>query len=676
MSWFSSMHKMAGAVPAIFFSFALSLFAQTWTAIGPDGGDARSLAYDPADSARIYLGTSSSQLYVSENGGGDWRRLAVLGQGMDYVLDHIVFDPSHPGTIYVSAWTYDHEGGALFLSKDRGATWESIAAMAGKSIRALAIAPSDPNTLVAGALDGVFRSRDAGRTWTQISPPHHAEIRNVESIAIDPKNPEIIYAGTWHLPWKTEDGGVTWHNIKQGVIDDSDVFSINVDPKDPSVVFASACSGIYKSENAGELFHKIPGIPYSARRTRTLQRDPSAENIVYAGTTEGLWKTTDAGKTWKRTTGTNVIVNDVYVDPTDSTHVLLATDRGGVLASRDGGATFTPSNRGFVHRQVTALLASGTDANMSTDVYAGVINDKEYGGVFVSHDSGAHWTQMNAGLSGEDVFVLRRSDSGTVIAGTDRGVFQWQGAAWQDVDKLAAAARAAEAVACKNDPACQTVSQSATAVAPPSGKGARGSAEKARAKLTGRVNDLYVEGEKWYAATAQGLFTSVNQGASWEQVSGLGEAEFISLSVSPEIVGVAARKSLLISVDHGNSWADIGLPPSVSTISQILITPEGRLWVASSEGLYRSPNAGDSWEYLWTLPISNLAGITYDRETRRVLVTSNISTDLYSSADGRRWQRENVGWRIRHLQEVHGRLLATTPFDGVIIEPEQRASSR
>ena len=120
--------------------------------------------------------------------------------------------------------------------------------------------------------------------------------KNVESIAIEPANPDVIYAGTWHLPWKTSDGGKTWHNIKAGLIDDSDIFSIIIDPARPEVVYASACSGIYKSESGGEIFHKIQGIPFSARRTRVLKQDPANSSVVYAGTTEGLWKTSNAGK--------------------------------------------------------------------------------------------------------------------------------------------------------------------------------------------------------------------------------------------------------------------------------------------------------------------------------------------------------------------------------------------
>ena len=208
-------------------------------------------------------------------------------------------------------------------------------------------APSDAKVLLAGTLEGVYRSEDSGVTWNEISPPGSREIHEVESLAVDPGDVNVIYAGTWHLPWKTDDGGKSWNNIKQGIIDDSDVFSIILDPLKPKTVFLSACSGIYKSESAGARFRKIEGIPSTARRTRVLKQDPANREIVYAGTTEGLYKTLDGGKTFKLLTDDDVIVNDVFVDPRDSNHVLLATDRGGVMTSTDGGATFALSNEGF-----------------------------------------------------------------------------------------------------------------------------------------------------------------------------------------------------------------------------------------------------------------------------------------------------------------------------------------
>src|SRR5947209_6014890 len=119
-------------------------------------------------------------------------------------------------------------------------------------------------------------------------------------------------------------------------------------------------------------------------------------------------------------TGSNIIINDVLVDPRQPLRVLLATDRSGVLASDDGGVTFTPSNHGFTHRQAAALLVDSLD---SAVFYAGVLNDKEFGGVFVSRDAGQTWKQLSDGLDGRDVFVLRQSADVSLIAGTDHGIF-------------------------------------------------------------------------------------------------------------------------------------------------------------------------------------------------------------------------------------------------------------
>src|SRR4051794_36023492 len=392
------------------------LASGSWQALGPDGGDARSLAYDSHNPDHLLLGTSTGQLFVSDDAGHNWARFARLG-GDDYVLDHISIDPQNSKHIYVSAWSLSSQQiGDLFRTRDGGKKWESLAGMHGKSIRAMAVFHGNSKILVVGALDGVFRSNDGGDSWERISPANHADIKNIESIAIDPKDPNTVYAGTWHLAWKTSNGGTSWEQIKKGMIDDSDVFSVIVDHDNPSVVFASACSGIYKSETGGGLFTKIQGIPFSARRTRVLKQDPTNENIVYAGTTEGLWKTMDLGKTWKRVSNPEVVVNDVMVDPRDSNHVLLATDRSGVMASTDGTQNWSASNHGYAHRYVSALLA---DAKEADTFYVGVVNDREYGGVFYTRDAGKTWLQRSAGLGGRDVFALKQASNGTLIAGTN-----------------------------------------------------------------------------------------------------------------------------------------------------------------------------------------------------------------------------------------------------------------
>ncbi|MDE3163906.1 MAG: hypothetical protein KGL64_11655, partial [Acidobacteriota bacterium] len=207
-------HRLA-AIP--FLALALLSPAQTqWTSVGPDGGDARAFAAVPGQPQHLYLGTVNSWIYESSDGGTSWRRLSRLSASDDLVIDHIVVDPRNPARIYAAAWVVDHPDGGLWLSLDGGRTWAEVSALHGQSIRSFAIAPENPDLLFAGTLQGVFRSADAGASWTQISPAGSREIHEVESLAIDPADPDTIYAGTWHLPWKTTDGGKTWHNIKKG----------------------------------------------------------------------------------------------------------------------------------------------------------------------------------------------------------------------------------------------------------------------------------------------------------------------------------------------------------------------------------------------------------------------------------------------------------------------------
>jgi photosystem II stability/assembly factor-like uncharacterized protein len=234
--------------------------AVTWFPFGPDGGDARSFAADPTDHLHLYLGTANGWIYQSRDGGKKWTRLASIGRRDDLVIDHILVDPTDPKHLVAGAWVVadlQHPDGGLFISHDGGASWTSQPEMQGQSVRALAIAPSNAKVMVAGTLKGVYRSMDGGAHWQQISSK---DVYELASVAIDPVDPGTIYVGTWHLPWKTIDGGATWTSIKDGIIEDSDVFSMLVDPRQPDVVYASACSGIYKSDDGGLKFVKARGF--------------------------------------------------------------------------------------------------------------------------------------------------------------------------------------------------------------------------------------------------------------------------------------------------------------------------------------------------------------------------------------------------------------------------------
>ena len=636
-----------------------TLWAGQWTSLGPDGGDVRSLNFDPKNPDRIYLGTSTGTLFLSNDGGHNWTRLARLG-GDDNVLDHITIDPQNPKHIYVSAWSVENQqSGDVYRSHDGGNNWEALPGIHGKSVRAMAISASDSKVLVVGALDGVFRTRNGGNSWEQISPGQ-AEIKNIESIAIDPRNPDVVYAGTWHLAWKTEDGGANWHHINKGMIDDSDVFSVIVDATDSSVVYASACSGIYKSESAGDLFHKLSGIPFSARRTRVLKQDPNHPATVYAGTTEGLWKTIDGGKSWKRVSNPEVVVNDVLVDPRNSDRVLLATDRSGVLASDNGSQTFVASNHGYTHRYVSSILADRNDPNA---IVVGVVNDREWGGVFSTRDSGQSWQQKSAGLGGRDVFALQQAVNGALIAGTNKGMFLLDRDAtqWRPINNIVSEKAAARAAKGKKGT-----------------KAAKVPVTVVRSILDARVSDIEVTPKRWLAATSAGLLTSSDQGKTWTGGAVLGKTDFVAVESEGDLVVAATRTNVLYSINSGTTWQQAPLSSYITSIHGVTLTPEGEILVASREGAFRSSDSGATWEHVVNgIPDKNISSIAYDQGRKRLLATSMATGVVFESKDnGRTWHRgPDSGYPLRRISVVRGRFIGATPFDGVIVQPENEAES-
>ncbi|MGA3126185.1 MAG: transcriptional regulator [Candidatus Korobacteraceae bacterium] len=616
------MRGLSALICALLLLIPASSQAQ-WRAMGPYGGNARALAYDPAYPDHVLLGSGAGSLFESLDGGRHWRYFAHLGSGNDLMLENVAFDPLHSSTIYVAGWSVSGSGGSFFVTRDGGRSWSEPAALKGKSIQALALAQSDPRILIAGALDGLYRSRNSGATWERISPESHGDLKNFESVAIDPRDPKIIYAGTWHLPWKTTDGGASWNSIRQGVLDDSDVFSIILDRSNPETVYASACSGIYKSEDGGKLFQKVQGIPGTARRTRVLQQDPEDAKTVYAGTTEGLFKTIDGGRSFERITPPDFILNDVLVDPRDSGRLLIATDRGGVYASDDAGASFEASNDGFSERQITSVA---TDPADPAGLYAGVVNDKEFGGVFHAH-SGV-WTQMSEGLGGSDVFDLELSRSGQLGAATNHGLFFFDAKArsWQPSRNVRMEKAPPGPVRGRNGK-----------TTPPKPPPPRVSTPV----FEGRAFALELRDRRWYAATEAGILHSDDLGASWSRGPHDPERSMLSVSAHDRVVASASVGEVWYSPNYGQHWTLQPLPAGVTRVYSVTVTGDDTLWAATREGalrwLRRSLDEGH-WEHVENgLPARE---VTWIREQGNWLLAAvAASRSLYVSRDqGRSWK--------------------------------------
>jgi photosystem II stability/assembly factor-like uncharacterized protein len=728
------------AVRAVLITMAMSAVVwaapptvRPWVPFGPDGGDARRIVPDPHDHAHLYLGATNGWIYQSHDSGASWTRLAQVGKRDDLVLDSIVVDAQNPKHLVVGAWVIDHPeaglDGGLYYSYDEGATWTVQAEMRGQSVLSLAASESDPKLLVAGTLRGVFRSTDGGQRWSRISPAESKEIHNVQSVAIDPKDPNIIYAGTWHLPWKTVDGGENWSPIKDGIIEDSDVFSIIIDPEKPETVFASACSGIYKSLNGGLEFERIQnGIPKTAIRTRRLLQDPHNLNTVFAGTTRGLFKSEDSGKTWTQSTGANIIVNDVEISLDDPKRVLIATDRGGVLASDDAGASFHPSNGGFSARQVTTLKR---DANHPTTLFVGVVNDKDWGGVFESDNGGQNWEQRSEGLDGRDVYALGQAPDGTMIAGTSHGLFRLDTAAqtWLRVESAPATQTNPEPAVQANltrppvpigedgiaqtpasdapvdSPATKPAAHKAAAHKKPMTKAQLLAAKKraaAHARTTqvkasvkpgtrtahrtvaaknpvpatprifdGSVYALATSGDTLVATTSVGVLTSVDNGNTWAMTGPEGSRDWRYLAAAKKNVIAASLHAVSISSDSGVIWVPVKAPEELTQISAVAVEPSGEIWVGGREGIFVSADGGRKWSVPKNLYLSSVNNIYYDDAANRMMITTSGNASLVFTVrlPDKAVTFADSGWSLRFARPMGDYIIAATLFDGIVVQP-------
>jgi photosystem II stability/assembly factor-like uncharacterized protein len=408
-------------------------YSDDWRANGPPGGDVRSLVVDPSNPDRFYLGTLDAQLYTSADAGKNWELLYNFNKPKLFV-DHIIVDPRDSKTLYVAAHRHKEAGG-FFKSVDGGRKWRESTELKNEALHSLTQSDSNPSVLIAGTFNGIFRSDNSGDSWTQLPTYNTPGLVHVESLAIDPRTTSTIYAGTWYLPYKSTDGGQTWKNIKNGIIDDSDIFAIDIDPRDPNHVIASACSGIYETSNAGDSWTKVQGIPSQSRRTRAIVQHPSIAGLVFAGTTEGFWRSERGGKadSWMVTTSRQLEVNSIAIHPSRPQTIYIGTNNYGVMVSTDGGKNFVPTNGGYSGRFANVIVA---DRETPSRIYASTINTTTGGGfLFVTTDNGETWRPSMRSMPPRLItyaILQDSSDPNLIYLGTNLGVYRSldRGASW------------------------------------------------------------------------------------------------------------------------------------------------------------------------------------------------------------------------------------------------------
>lgn len=563
---------------ALALACAGSTRAQAWRQVGPPGGTVISLAADPHNISKLYLGTADGHVFTSSDEGAHWQLLSRIGVGQDDVITHIIVDPRDANRLYASTWTLYSGGGGVYRSDDAGRTW-NIIGLAHETVRALAQSPTDPKLLLAGSLSGVYRSEDNGATWVHITPENHADLHNFDSVAFDPKDNNIIYAGTYHLPWKTANGGKDWFPIVKGMIDDSDVMSIIVDPANSDNVHATACSGIYHSVNGGTQWVKYQGIPNVFRRTQLIRMDPTNSQILYAGTTSGLWKTVN-DKDFKRVSPGDWIINALIIDPQNPRKLIIGTEREGVQISNDGGETFVSANVGFHHQHISDVAVDRDHPERAL-----VVLTFDTNAFLATKDGGSSWTTLGPGLKRTEVRHVYAAPSGWWASLTNGG--------WSKYDEstakwVRAGLYVPEAVTPAAPKGKKVIPAKATVTKQP--------APKLAAFL---VNDMAFGNQAWYAATSGGVLISTDHGASWKSAGkdplARKPAQSVEVSSDGGQVWAIAERNLLLSTDKGVKWDAQELSFAAAGNLRLHRVDDSTLFVTTNMGLYGSRDAGKTW---------------------------------------------------------------------------------
>jgi photosystem II stability/assembly factor-like uncharacterized protein len=617
-------------------------YAQDWRVTGPSGGDVRALVVDPNDPEHFYFGTLDGQIYTSMDGARTWRLLVNLQRPRLFV-DHIIVDPRNSKVLYVATHRHKDAGG-FFKSTDGGATWRESPELRNEALHSLEQSDRDPNILITGTFNGIYRSVDSGETWTPLPTQNTPGLVHVESLAIDPRNPNIIYAGTWYLPYKSTDGGQTWRIIKNGIIDDSDIFAINLDPRNPDHIIASACSGIYETRDAGDSWHKVQGIPSQSRRTRAILQHPTIPGLVFAGTTEGFWRSAKGGdnNSWMVTTSRQLEINSITVHPRTPDTIFIGTNNYGVMVSRDGGKNFVPTNSGFSGRFVNTIVA---DRETGNRVYATTINTTTGGGFFfVSNDGGASWQpsmrNMPPRLIGYSILQDER-DGNIIYLGTNLGLYRSadRGVSWAPVTakKTAGPKKRAPQRASARKPAPQRSGATARTTPPASTPGERIVTPQKNSDATVRRAQEALDRAGYEIGNPDGQLGPRTIAAikrfqtdRYLPVTGqLDEATLGALGVGNAAAVVAA---------HIAALAD----PVNAMVSFIDGTGRMGIFAATNTGLYRSLDPTQGWDrvnYGRGFDVRTTAISVSDQNSRLILVGTAGSGVLVSRDAGETWQQ-------------------------------------
>jgi photosystem II stability/assembly factor-like uncharacterized protein len=321
----------------------------------------------------------------------------------------------------------------IWKTTDNGVTWKSVFDnQRVHAIGALAVDQRTPRTVWAGTGeatnrqssswgDGVYKSTDAGATWTNMGL---ANSKHIARIAIDPTNSDIVFVAAMGSLWgaggdrgiyRTDDGGRSWTKVL-GRDDETGGVDVTIDPTDPSIVYAAlyqrrrapygfvgggAGSGLHKSTDGGRTWRALSnGLPQGTLGRLSLSVYRKDPRVVYASVEQGLrytssisydkrlggvYRSDDKGETWRLMGDWNprpAYSSQILVDPSDQSRIYMVS----YSVSDDSGKTFR-SPRQTLHGDDRKVWVNPRDSRH--------VIKADDGGVGVSYDRGVKWLYVS-----------------------------------------------------------------------------------------------------------------------------------------------------------------------------------------------------------------------------------------------------------------------------------------
>ena len=305
-----------------------------WRSIGPfRGGRTRACVGVPGQPNLFYMGQVNGGVWKSDDYGRTWT--PIFDSQPTGSIGAIAVAPSDPNIVYVASGEGLQRpdlsvGDGIYKSTDAGQTWTHLGLRDGRQIPALAVDPRDPNRLFAAVLGhpygpneerGIFASTDGGQNWQKVL--YVDQNTGASDIAMDPSNPDVLYAALWEAregPWEFGNE------------------------------YSGTHGGIFKSTDGGKTWHKLTeGLP--AVEQAYVAVAPSDPRRLYAsvaaGREVGIYRSDDAGENWRRATTDARPANRIgggdlpvpRVDPKDADTLYSASIV--TWRSTDGGQTWT-----------------------------------------------------------------------------------------------------------------------------------------------------------------------------------------------------------------------------------------------------------------------------------------------------------------------------------------------